>query len=91
MPKDTVATYKLKSGGYSREEYKRLMLRKLPPSLQAEIEKLSAPDRRVQAVLARTRVVRRLRDEFLLSFPDIGTLLDRDHSSVHFLYNKKSN
>lgn len=58
-------------------------------TLLSEIERLSKPSRRQELVLQRQILIKVLRDKYKFSFPQIGFLLQRDHSSVIYLYYKK--
>jgi predicted transcriptional regulator len=72
-----------------QEKIDRALARVKRDGLMPEIRELKARDRRNQVVARRALMVKRLRDRYRLSFPQIGKLLGRDHSSVIHLYYKK--
>lgn len=61
----------------------------LKKNFKREIRRLSTPDRRQEIVAQRRAVVRELYDNYGYSFPAIGRLLNRDHSSIINLYKTK--
>lgn len=64
------------------------MLKVLLSETADEIEKTVAPDRTAFTVFRRMELVVKLRDHYKLSYPAIGILLLRDHSTIINLYKK---
>ena len=56
--------------------------------LKVECRRLSRQNRKADIVLQRKIFIKHLRDKYKLSFPQIGRLLKRDHTSVVALYHK---
>jgi hypothetical protein len=56
--------------------------------MMAEIRKLSMRDRTHGTVVRRAMLVKKLHDDYSLSFVNIGKLLKRHHTSVLKLYHK---
>ena len=59
--------------------------------LSDEIERLSKYDRTKETVLQRDILIRRLRDDFGFSFNKIGKILQRDHTTILWIYHSKKN
>lgn len=59
------------------------------PQLLETAEELRENCRRQDVVIQRDLVIKRLRDEFKFSFPALGKLFKRDHTTIIHAYNKK--
>jgi hypothetical protein len=58
-------------------------------NLLKEVYRLSKTNRQKEAVIQKILIVKRLRDQFGLSFPMIAIMLDKHHASIMNLYNKQ--
>ncbi len=67
----------------SNDELRIRIINALPDNLKEQINYLSTcENRRKSIIYEKAEVVKKLRDEFSLSFPEIGLLLRRDHSTI---------
>lgn len=60
-------------------------------NLMDEIKRLSKPDRRKETVAQRQAIIRILKDKYNFNFLQIADLVERDHTSVVYLYHKNLN
>jgi hypothetical protein len=58
----------------------------LEDNLSDEIERLKVSCRKKEIVMQRIALVKTLKDKYSLSFSQIGKLLDRNDSSIKYLY-----
>ncbi len=71
----------------SNGELRMRIMDTLPENLKEQIDYLSTCEHRRKSIIhEKAGVVKRLRDEFSLSFPEIGLLLRRDHSTIMHHY-----
>ncbi|KKR02447.1 MAG: hypothetical protein UT29_C0002G0009 [Candidatus Yanofskybacteria bacterium GW2011_GWA1_39_13] len=70
-----------------KEEHRKRIMNILPPDLKKQVDYLSTYRKRNKTIVnERVNIIRRLRSEFPFSFPEIGLLLRRDHSTIMHHY-----
>lgn len=60
-------------------------------NLMDEVARLSKPDRQKEVVVQRQALIKLLKDDYGFSYFEIARLLERDHTSISYLYNKPIN
>lgn len=60
-------------------------------NLMDEVARLSKPDRHKEVVVQRQALVKLLIDEYQFNCFEVARLLERDHTSIAYLYNKPIN
>ena len=74
-----------------KEELRKRIMNVLPLDLKKQIDYLSAYRKRNKTVIyEKASVIRRLRNEFPFSFPEIGLLLRRDHTTIMHHYSRNN-
>lgn len=75
----------------SSNELRNRILKTLPDDLKKQVNYLSACEHRRKSIIyEKSEVVKRLRDEFTFSFPEIGLLLRIDHSTILHHYSRNN-
>lgn len=76
-----------KGTGDDKENFRQRMMDDLPPELKEQVDYLSTYRKRSKSVInEKVGVIRRLRNEFSFSFPEIGLLLRRNHATIMHHY-----
>src|SRR5579872_363949 len=65
-----------------QEVYSKILLKLKKDNLRSEIRKLSVQDRSKEVVIRRKLLVKKLHDNYKMSFRKIGKELKRDHSTI---------
>ncbi len=69
--------------------YRIFVMRDMPPGLVEEIDRVAyQTSRRKMYIVAKQHLIKRLREQYKLSYPDIGALLLLDHSTIIMHYKR---
>lgn len=72
----------------AHNEYSKKLDQLMKNGVMKEVEELTEPDRSAETIIRKKLLITVLRERYDMSFPQIGKLLERDHTSIMNLYYK---
>ncbi len=76
--------------GTNREKWRNKTIKTLPSDIKKQIEYLATYRKRTKSVIIeRVKLIKKLREDFPFSCPEIGLLLRRNHSTIMHHYQSR--